>query len=152
MRKWCMLALLLLFVILGNFQGANDETLAQVEQPEPEVVSLVQLIANPKDYHRKFVLVIGFCRLEFEGDALFLHSEDFEQGLTKNALWLDVESPIPESRQKLSDGYVLVEAVFDAEEKGRMDLFSGSLKVKRMQHWPSRKEIEQIQQSERQRQ
>jgi hypothetical protein len=36
----------------------------------------------------------------------------------------------------------LVEAVFNAEDRGHMDLFSGSLKeVKRMEHWRSRNEL-----------
>lgn len=140
MSKRCILFLLSFLMITGNFGGVH-EALAQVEKPEPKDVSIVQLIANPIEYHGKFVRVIGFCRLEFEGDALFLHREDFEQALTKNALWLDVGWPTPEILQKLSDGYVLVEAVFDADSKGHMDLFSGSLKkVNRMDRWRSRKE------------
>lgn len=43
--------------------------------PEPRDVSLVQLIANPGDFHGGLVRVIGFCRLEFEGNALYLHRE-----------------------------------------------------------------------------
>jgi hypothetical protein len=85
MARWLMLNFVLFFIILSNFIGTN-ETLAQVTPLEAEGVSLVQLIANPSVYQGKLVRVIGFCQLEFEGDALFLHREDFEQGLTKNAL------------------------------------------------------------------
>jgi hypothetical protein len=139
-----MLVIVFVLILIGNFCGAN-EALAQAEPPEPNGVSLVQLIANPREYHEKLVRVIGFCRLEFEGDALYLHREDFEQGITKNAVWLDIEPPASVSPQNLSDGYVLVEAVFDAESKGHMDLFSGTLKVKKMGHWRSRHETERMQ-------
>jgi hypothetical protein len=142
MSKRYMFHLLLSLMILCNFWGAN-KALAQVEPVVPRDVSLVQLIANPSEYHGKFVRVIGFCRLEFEGDALYLHREDFEQGITKNAVWLDVGRSISMSSRDLSDGYVLVEGVFNAEDKGHMDLFSGCLReIKRIEHWRSRNELE----------
>jgi hypothetical protein len=46
-------------------------------------VSLIQLIANPESYDGKKVRIIGFLRLEFEGDALYLHQVDFEMRLMK---------------------------------------------------------------------
>ena len=140
MSRRCTLYLLLLLMILGNLLEANG-TLAQVEPIEPKGVSLLQLIANPSEYHGKLVRVIGFCRLEFEGDALYLHREDFEQGITKNAVWLNVGREISKSRSNLSGGYVIVEGVFNAEDK---DLFSGCIKVRRIQHWRSRNELENM--------
>ncbi|MBF9140172.1 hypothetical protein [Hymenobacter properus] len=50
-------------------------------------VSLVKLIANPEKYDGKTIQVIGFLNLEFEGDAIYLHKEDFDQGLTRNGFW-----------------------------------------------------------------
>lgn len=41
-------------------------------QTEPLHVSLIQLIANPEKYDGKQVAVVGFLRLEFEGNALYL--------------------------------------------------------------------------------
>ncbi len=90
----------------------------------------------------KCVRLIGFCHFEFEGDALYLHREDFVRCLIKNAVWLDVDA---QSFRKFNDKYVLVEAVFDAKLKGHMGLFSGELKdVKRLQQWPSRKELQKL--------
>jgi hypothetical protein len=56
---------------------------------EPLDVSMIQLIARPDDFDGEYVRVIGFYRHEFEGNALYLHREDYEQGLTKNGLWMD---------------------------------------------------------------
>jgi hypothetical protein len=142
MYKRYILHPLLCLMILSNFWGAN-ETLAEAERIEPKGVSLLQLIANPGEYHGKLVRVIGFFRLELEGDALYLHRVDFQQGLTKNAVWVDVGQRVSVGGRNLSDRYVLIEGVFNAEDKGHMDLFSGSLKeVKRMEHWRSRKDLQ----------
>jgi hypothetical protein len=56
---------------------------------EPTDVTLVQLIANPEKFDGRLIRVIGFLRLEFEGDVLYLHREDFEKQLTENGLWLN---------------------------------------------------------------
>jgi hypothetical protein len=123
-----------------------EEALPPVHASEPKDVSLLAVIANPTEYHGKLLRVIGFCRLEFEGNALYLHREDFERGIAKNAVWLNVGWPVPENRRNLSDEYVLVEAVFDAEERGHMGAFSGMLKeIRRMERWPPREEFERSQ-------
>jgi hypothetical protein len=61
-------------------------------------------------------------------------------------VWLNVGWPVPENRRGLSEEYVIVEAVFDAEQKGHMGLFSGVLKeIGRLERWPSREESERSQ-------
>ena len=110
---------------------------------EPQEVSLVQLIANPNQYDGKLVRVIGFCRLEFEGNALYLHREDFEMHIHKNGIWLQAGWPVPENLVEMSDEYVIVEAVFSAERKGHFGMWSGSLEqVTRLDRWGPRSEIE----------
>ena len=56
---------------------------------EPLDVSMIQLIARPIDFDGEYVRVIGFYRHEFEGNALYLHREDYEQGLTSNGVWMN---------------------------------------------------------------
>ena len=62
----------------------------------PQDVSILQLLATPEKFDGKLVRVIGFLCLAFEGDAVYLHREDFDHGLTQNALWVDV----PEKRDE----------------------------------------------------
>jgi len=103
-------------------------------------VSLVQLIANPKDYHGKVVRVIGFVRLEFEGNAIYLHQEDYEHDITKNGLWIDVTDDIREKQKDYDQKYVLLEGTFNANETGHMGLWSGSIqKISRFQVWSDKK-------------
>jgi hypothetical protein len=94
---------------------------------EPLGVSLVQLIATPERYHGKLVRVVGFLRIEFEGDALYLHEEDYRHRINKNAIWIDVP---PEARNKhsLNNRYVIAEGVFDGDRRGHFDAYSGTRK------------------------
>ena len=48
-----------------------------------EDVSMIQLIANPQVYDNKRVRITGFLHLEFEGDAIYLHREDFSYALKR---------------------------------------------------------------------
>src|SRR5262249_56553340 len=134
-------ALIGLALLLGAC--GTDQPLPRVHAAEPQDVSLVQLIANGPQWRGKVVRVIGFCRLEFEGNALYLHQEDFERGISKNAVWLRVGWPVPEKYRPLSDEYVLVEAVFDAEDHGHLGRVSGPLTdIRRLERWPSRTDFE----------
>ena len=106
---------------------------------QPVDVSLLQLIATPPEYSGKLVRVIGFCHLEFEGNGLYVHREDFVHAISKNAVWLGVA----EEKKGLSDQYVLVEAIFDARDTGHMGMFAGALRdVTRIERWPDRREFE----------
>ena len=99
-------------------------------------VSLVQLIANPDRYDRKPVQVTGYCSLEFEGLAIYLHRDDERYGNTKNAVWLDLSEDLLRTAE-FRKGHCLVKGVFNAKDEGHMGLFSGALtEIDRMEAWP----------------
>lgn len=58
-------------------------------------VSIVQLIANPKRFDGKKVRPQGFLRLTFEGNAIYLHREDYVWCIFTNALWIGVPDDLP---------------------------------------------------------
>jgi hypothetical protein len=106
-------------------------------------VSLIQLIATPLDFDGRLVRVIGYCHLEFEGDALYVHQQDFERAISKNGVWLDLPASPTADRDTLSDEYVLVEAIFSAKDHGHLGSFSGTLtEVQRIHRWPDREEMQ----------
>jgi hypothetical protein len=106
----------------------------------PQDVSLIQLIANPQLYHMKRVRVIGFLHLEFEGNAIYLHREDLEYGITQNAIWINLPKDITTNQMKaVNGGYVICTAQFVANRHGHMGLFSGEFEgVTRLQMWADR--------------
>jgi hypothetical protein len=143
--------MLLAFVLALAFLsgGQANEPLPAIRSAEgivePIDVSMVQLLADPSSYDGRRVRVVGFCHFEFEGTALYLHREDFEQMIPINGIWLSVGWPVPERLRALNDKYVIVEALFTAQEKGHLSAFAGELKdIRRMAANPSRAEINRI--------
>ncbi len=107
-----------------------------------EEVSLIQLIATPERYHDKFVQVIGYMNLEFEGNAIYLHKEDFTQGLTKNSLWVELSESIRKQKdlKNYNEQYVIVIGTFDMNSKGHLGLFSGEIRdIWRLDRWVHRR-------------
>ena len=102
-----------------------------------EDVSLIQLIANPQAYDNKRVRITGFLHLEFEGNAIYLHSEDFRYSLTKNALWINVPKDMTQEQTKaVNDQYAICTGRFVAGMHGHMGMNSGELSdVTRLEVW-----------------
>ena len=101
-------------------------------------VSLVQLIAAPRAWNGKPVRVIGFLRLEFEGDALYQHEEDFIHKISANAVSVDLAKEFPE-RAKLGMNYVLIEGIFTASDSRDAAAFAGKInQIRRAEIWSAR--------------
>lgn len=123
----------------GTFEGtwiAKEPATSELLSVEPIGLSLIQLIANPEKYHGKSVRVVGFVHLEFEGNAIYLHKEDFDRFLPRNALWLSITDEIDKQADTYNNKYVLVEGTFNAENMGHLGMCSGSIeKIKRLEPW-----------------
>ncbi len=93
-----------------------------------EQVSLLQVLSQPEKYHGKEIGIIGYLHLEFEGNGLYLHKEDFIHAIHMNSIWVDVTEKIEARVWRLNDKYVAICGVFDANDTGHMGLFAGTLK------------------------
>jgi hypothetical protein len=103
------------------FSAPEDQ--ARRSSPDrPLEVSLIQIIARPSDFDGEYVRVSGFYRHEFEGNALYLHREDYAQGLRKNGLWMNGKA---DDNMK----YILVEGRFNAQSLGHLGLWSGEIEA-----------------------
>ena len=109
-----------------------------IEASEPVEVSMVELVATPAAFAHKRIRVVGFVSLEFEGNAIYLHREDWQRGLTRNGIWLDVTTyDGGHAIAGRKPGYAIVEGVFEPETHGHMGLFSGSIaQLSRLDPWP----------------
>jgi len=103
-----------------------------------EEVSLIALIGNPKQYDGHHVRVMGFLNLEFEGNEIFVHKEDYDESISKNGLWVEMDRDsvqLPQVRACIKKN-VLMEGTFDANNQGHMGMCSGAIKnVTRLQVW-----------------
>ncbi len=120
----------------------TPSTEADPEDARPVDVSLIQLIAAPATFDGKAIRVWGFVRIEHEATAVYLHRDDWEHSLTKNGLWLATNDAAPEGTKEaeVNNRYALIEGRFNANMKGHMGLWSGSIeRITRMEAWEIRK-------------
>src|SRR5260370_39178916 len=82
--------------------GGARSSRASSDTPKPINVGMVRLLANPQEYDSKFIRTIGFVCLEYEGDALYLHEEDYRYQNYKNALALRVSESQPKQFKRLT--------------------------------------------------
>ena len=110
-------------VLMTLALGLTLQTWADVPRPQDFTsVSLIELIGNPAKYDGKLVRVYGFLHLEFEGEALYLHREDYERRLFTNSLHVDIDTCKSVRGGPFNDGYVQIEGRFvAAPELGRME-------------------------------
>jgi len=103
---------------------------------EPQFISMVSLVADPQRHDGQFVRVIAFLHLEFEGNVLYLHKEDYERAILPNGVWISLTDQQNMKAKKLSNSYVIVEGLFNSKMKGHMGLWSGSLQeISRIEKW-----------------
>lgn len=127
-------AALLLFASSGN--GIVSSKHKRQSSPKPLDVSMVALLANPQAYDGKLVRTIGFLCIEFEGDALYLHEEDYRHALTKNSFALRLTDSHREQFKNSNLKYVLIEGTVYANGLERTDRWSGAIgNITRLEPW-----------------
>lgn len=65
--------------------------------------------------------------MTFEGQTLYLSEADAKHGITRSGVWLDVSEAIYATRDRFHQRYVRVEGTFNAEWRGYLRLFSGTI-------------------------
>lgn len=145
MTKNHFLFLLLTFAISLTTCGQTHKDNVDETETKPyqlldiqENVSLVKLIANPEKYDGKRIQAIGYLHLEFEGNAIYLHEEDFKHSMSENSFWVNFSSKLTKEQdlKKFSDKYVIIIGTFKANEKGHMGMFGGTLdNIVRLDLW-----------------
>lgn len=86
---------------------------------------MVALLATPEAFDGERVRVHGYIHLEFEGNGIYLHEEDYLHQLYKNGLWVSLKRD--QSFRGCQDQYVPLEGTFRAQDKGHMNLWNASI-------------------------
>jgi len=142
--RWiiCTLAIPLLLVA-GNTTLSQQHAHKISNISEPIAVGMVSLLASPERYDGQRIRTTGFLCLEFEGNAIYLHQEDYRFRLTKNAVALDLTKEQEVQFKALSLKYVLIEGTVEASkasvERGIYSGFIGN--ITRLEYWRPRGDI-----------
>jgi len=130
----------LVLLLLGwtSYQGVSQaQTHESTRDKQPIDVGMVALVASPERYEGKSIRTHGFLCIEFEGDAVYLHKEDYRFGLSKNSLALRLSKAQREQFKSLSLKYVVIEGTMYAKGLEATDAWSGAIdKITRLEVWP----------------
>lgn len=131
----CSKYLIVLFLALTA--GGLSST-SGAGKTEPSKVSMVALLAAPTHYNGIVVQTTGFLAVEFEGNALYLHEEDYRYGMEKNAVQLALTKPQEQQFKALHAKHVLIEGVVSADNRVvDSGMYSGIIRnITRLQEWP----------------
>lgn len=141
-KMYCIILVIMCMAFIScspnRLNSKADEILISYECID---VSLIQLIANPEEYHGKFIRVIGVGNLEFEGNAVYVNKDDYKYNVFKNGVWIEFgENSLKyEDAVKYNGKYVIIEGIFNSEEKGHFGMWSGTIeKINRYDLWEER--------------
>jgi hypothetical protein len=99
-------------------------------------VSIIDLLAYRGFLKGKHVRVIGYLHLEFEGNGLYLSEEDYKHRITKNGLWINIDSRMKDREGEYNNRYVLIEGVFNPMKFGHGGMYSGVIEqISRLEGW-----------------
>lgn len=121
-----------------NKQNSDEEEFSEIISFDEYDISMLRLIVTPEKYHNKTVQVIGYLNLEFEGNAVYFHQEDYEKGSSRNGMWVDFNEDLVHKKdlKKYNKKYVIIVGKFDMNSKGHMGIFGGTLKnISRLDEW-----------------
>jgi hypothetical protein len=127
-KQHCVVALSLLIFLLSSCSSDHDSNLNKVDHSAIEV-SIIQVIANPSDYHGQKIRVKGVGNAAYEGNGLYLNKNDWQYRVYTNGLWLQFgEGATPfEKAGKYNGKYVIVEGIFNMDFKGHFSMYSGAI-------------------------
>ncbi|WCJ60980.1 hypothetical protein NXS98_07635 [Fontisphaera persica] len=97
--------------------------------PEREYVSMIDVIANKSNYHNRSIVIKGYFKIRGETCAIFLSRDDALNGVTKNAIWFDIDSSTVSGKDiiKYEGKYVMVAGIYTTNRNGHLGLYSGEM-------------------------
>lgn len=90
-------------------------------------VSLLRLIATPELFEGVTVQTQGYLVMTRRDSLLFLHREDFDRGLSFNAIALGVDDVFDAAHRAMSGEYVILVGKFQPPSSGGANVFSGTM-------------------------
>ncbi|HEY6129078.1 MAG TPA: hypothetical protein VIW23_12935 [Candidatus Acidoferrum sp.] len=98
--------------------------------------SLIQLIANPEKYDGRQLEVIGFLRLEFEGDRIYLHEDDYKYNIGDNGIRIGLTKKQRQDFENRNMHYVFLVGTFKAGKGGTSNANGSIVNITKIEIWP----------------
>ncbi len=115
--------IIILFIVVGcNLYSQNNSN-------EIISTSIIKLISNPEEFHNKRIRIIGFLKMEFEGNSIYLHKDDYENRNYQNAFWISITTKLKQEilADECNETYVSLVGTFKMDEHGHHGLWPGGI-------------------------
>jgi len=124
-----MKRILIILIVLGFFSCKPVNNNVSIAKNKAEKVSLISVIANPKKYHKKTIIIEGYFTMETEGQAIYISKNDYETMMFKSALYLYIDySTLKEMKvEEPYKGYIKIQGVYNKDLKGSYDFYGGGI-------------------------
>lgn len=116
--------ILILHIIVGNnvySQNTTDKIIS---------TSIIKLISNPEEFHNKRIRIVGYLKMEFEGNSIYLHKDDYESRNYQNAFWISLTDDLKKEiiADESNETYVSLVGTFKMDEHGHRGLWPGEIR------------------------
>jgi hypothetical protein len=116
-------SMLVMFLILSSPIRADQN---------PQLVSMIELIANAEKFDGKLIQVSGFLSLQDEDHAIYFSEQIYDHRFTENAEWIDIHADMLAAVKKYDGHYGYVIGIFTSKKCGHSCLYRGSIKYMRL--------------------
>ncbi len=89
--------------------------------------AIASILADPTRYEGRVVTLRGFVNLERDGDAIYMHVDDYRWGITANAIWLHMPQCANRAGEGVRQGYMTVVGNFTAKLHGSAENWVGEI-------------------------
>lgn len=141
MKKFIALAAAAMLIFSGMSVVAEDGPVTyyygyNAEEKDINYVSEYTLIGSPSDYDGKKVRIVGVLNIENNNSSIYVSSDDRTNKITKNALWINLNTFRYPKISELNGKYVIIEGTFNGLNSGHTDYYSGSIEnIIKVQEW-----------------
>ena len=127
---------------LWTLSSCGGEQLPRVNNPPYQDTSLDDVIGSPARLNQALVHVMGWSRVEFEGNALYTDKDAFDRRDGRRAVWLDLGWPVDDRTRSLDGMYVVVDGRFQSDQLGHFGAYSGTITdIHRIEPVPETRQI-----------
>ncbi|NHN28073.1 hypothetical protein FIA58_020540 [Flavobacterium jejuense] len=118
-----------LFIFFLNGCSSTNINKSIISSSNEKLTSIISIIGNPQSYHGKEIVVQGYFVFKKDENSIYVSKTDYENGLTKNAIFLILNYQMLEKFeiQPPLIGYFEIKGVFDINNNGSYNLFSGTI-------------------------
>jgi|GEM_PF-4743144 len=132
MKTACFFSMTILSVILCSTRLYSQDSIRYSERPNghnsPYRIPINEILKNPDVYEGTHLQVVGYLHLDWEADAIYSKKSDLKNRHYKKGLWVHVNQFKFKHSSELKNRYVIIDAVFDANDHGSGHLWGGALK------------------------